>query len=334
MKLFILVCLLLAPALFSQSLPDKYLDSLVKAGIVHLTNQDYFRAELVFEKIRSTYPDNPLGNLYLAAGTILESSDYGLPLEEKKIEDLLDAAMKKANALLSDDSESLWNNYYVALVKGFEAYYNGLNGSMLSALSSGLKAVSYFEKCIAIDPDFSDAYIALGTYKYWKSDKTDFLNWLPFVTDERQTGIDYLRKGIYGNSKNALLGFNSLVWIYIRQKNFREALKIANDAIIRFPSSRMIKMSLARVHENSDFAKAISLYREVLASFEKENKLTNYRRVILLHKIAQNYQRLGDNKKALALCNEILAIKNFSAYESQKLQGRLKRVNELRDELK
>jgi len=334
MKYFFLLFTFALGNLFSQTLPDRNLDSLLKTGINFITSQKYDNAVDIFSTMESTYPDLPLGNLYLAATEILKSSDYGLPMNEKRIEYLLESSLDKAESNLKKDEDNLWNIYYIGLVKGFEAYYYGISGSMISALSSGLKAVTYFEKCISVDSDFSDAYIALGTYKYWKSEKTEFLNWLPFVSDERKTGINYLRKGVYGKSKNSLLGFNSLIWIYIREKNFEEAMKIAKEGINQYPASRMIKMSLARVCENSDLARANNLYREILTSFEKEKKLTNYKRVILLHKLAQNYYRMGEKEKALGLCNEILAIKNYSAYESEKLKNRLKRVNDLRDELK
>lgn len=320
--------------IFAQTLPDRTLDSLIKAGIYNVTSQNYDSAENIFAGVASAYPELPLGNLYLAATEILKSSDYGFPLNEKRIEYLLEISLDKAESNLQKDEDNLWNNYYIGLVKGFEAYYYGISGGMLSALSAGLKAVTYFEKCISVDSDFSDAYIALGTYKYWKSEKTEFLNWLPFVPDERKTGINFLRKGVFGKSKNSLLGFNSLIWIYIREKNFEEALKIANEGLNRYPSSRMLKMSLARIYENSDLTRANSLYREIMASYEKEKKFTNYRRVILLHKLAQNHYRMGDKAKALSLCNEILAIKNFTEYESEKLKNRLKRVNDLRNELK
>lgn len=334
MKYFLFLALFAVNNLFPQTLPDRNLDSLLQAGINFVTSQKYDNAESVFTALGKAYPDLPLGNLYLAATEILRSSDYGFPLNEKRIEYLLKISLDKAESNLNKDEDNLWNNYYIGLVKGFEAYYYGISGGMISALSSGLKAVTYFEKCISIDSDFSDAYIALGTYKYWKSEKTEFLNWLPFVPDERKTGINFLRKGVFGKSKNSLLGFNSLIWIYIREKNFDEALKIAGEGLNQYPASRMLKMSMARIYENSDLNKANNLYREIMASYEKEKKLTNFRRVILLHKLAQNHYRMGDNEKALSLCNEIMAIKNFTEYESEKLKNRLKRVNELRNELR
>ena len=90
---------------------------------------------------------------------------------------------------------------------------------------------------------------------------------------------------------------------------------------------------MARAYEDVDKHKAILIYYEILNSFTETEKLNRCNEIILKHIIAQQYYRLGDNKSALALCNEILNIKDLTDFELDKLGDRLDRVKSLKGEI-
>ena len=309
------------------------MDSLLRGGIENIINQKYDLAKKDFIILDKDFPKLPVGKIYIAAVEIAKSYDLAIPFKTDLINENLDEAKEMSEALIDSEEDNIWNNYFLALADGYKAYFDALTGDWLSAFGIGVTSVHLFEHCLKVDSTFYEALIATGTYKYWKSSKMEFLNWLPFVSDEREEGIKLLEEAVNNSSYNSYLAINSLIWIYIDRHEFIKAIGIAESALVRYPNSRFFKYGLARAYEDVDKQKAIQIYYEILNSFSDSEKLNHCNEIILKHIIAQQYYRLGDNKSALALCNEILSIKNLSDYELDKLGDRLDRVKSLKREL-
>jgi len=319
--------------IYSQEYPDGSVNSLLKSGIDCIINQNYSQAKSEFEKLNTKYPDLPFGKIYLAAVEIARSFDYGEGYNGDVISKYLNAAKYQSEKLLNKYPENIWNHYFLGLTEGYISYYEGLNGSWLTSLKEGINSASNFEECLKRNPDFFEAYSGLGTYKYWKSAKTKFLSWLPFVHDDRADGINYLEKAIDKSSYNTYLAVNSLIWIYIDKKNFDNAIQISEKTLKEYPKSRFFKWGLARAYEDIDRLKAINSYNEILNSYPNLNSMNHYNEIVLKHLIAQLYEKLGEKSKALKLCNEIMSIKNLSEFVKNKLGNRLERVKELQTSL-
>jgi tetratricopeptide (TPR) repeat protein len=308
-------------------------DYLLKTGISYIVNQDYKGAEEIINLLNKEFPNLPLGKIYLAANRIAEAYDYAEDFDEEFILKRLEEAKEQSEKLIDSDNENIWYQYFLALTEGYTAYFHAINESWFSALSTGVDAISEFDKILASDKKFYEAYIAIGTFEYWKSRKMEFIDWLPFSIDSRTIGIERLKVAIDSSSYNSYLAINSLIWIYIDQNRFDDAIKISEKALKEFPDSRTFKWGLARAYEEIDPSKAIALYIEILNSYPVlENG--NYKNVITLkHIIAQQYVKLGDKQNALKYCNEILSIKNIPEKTADELAERLERVKSLKKEL-
>lgn len=325
--------ILLSVNSYSQNYPDHVVDSLLRKGIDDILLQNYSEAKETFKYLRSNYSLLPLGNIYLAATEIARAYDYEEPFNSDYITANLDSAEAKAKNLLDRDDNNIWYRYFWALREGYYAYYQALGKNWLSALSNGVNSVRDFEKCLGIDPDFYESFTAIGAYKYWRSRKTEFLKWLPFVKDERESGIKNLQEAINHSTYNNYLAVNSLLWIYIDKKKYQEAIELAEKILKRYPSSRFIMWPLARAYEEIDIKRSINIYGNILDSYSQRKKSNNYNEIVLKHIIAQQYVKLGEKQKALNLCNEILSVNNLSEYVQDKLGNRLDRVRELKREL-
>lgn len=317
----------------AQVYPDEKVDSLLRTGIEHIVNHRYAEADSTFVVLDNKYPGLPLGKIYLAASKIAYAYDFELPFDEKYIEDNLQKAQSISENLLDKNKIDKWNVYFFALSRGYNAYYEAVKGNWLSALSKGLSAVSAFEECLVLDPDFHEAWIAIGTYEYWKSRKTEFLSWLPFVNDNRSIGIERLRHAIDSSVYNTHIAIHSLIWIYIDQKNYSSASELSNSAVEKFPGSRVFKWGLARAYEEVYTKKSIDIYFEILNSYHQTGIRTRVNEITLKHIIAQQYVKLGEKEKAIKLCTEILDLNELTKFEKEKLDDRLKRVRTLYREL-
>lgn len=317
---------------YSQVYPDSKVDSILRAGITSIVNQDYTGAEFCFKKLDDEYPHLPLGKIYLSANKIAQAYDYAEEFDDDFISSNLEEAKKQAEELLNANGEKLWFLYFFALAEGYIAYFDALNGNWLSAVSTGMSSISVFEQCKMIDENFYEANIAVGTYEYWHSRKTEFLHWLPFIDDNSAFGIEQLKTAIDSSSYNTYLAINSLIWIYIDQQDYEAAVGVSKSALKKFPGSRLFKWGMARAYEESDPFKSIKIYTEILNSYPKRYEMNHFNEVILKHLIAQQYQKMGDFVTAKKLCEQILQL-NLSEFEQDKLKERLHRIENLNREL-
>lgn len=319
--------------ILSQVYPEGRVDSLLRTGIRYIVNQDYAGAELFFNSLNNEYPQLPLGKIYLAANKIAEAYDYAEEFDEAYIHKNLDAAREQAEILIEKDENNIWYHYFYALTEGYTAYFHAINESWLSALSTGVNSIYEFEKIVNINDKFFEAYIAIGTFEYWKSRKMEFMSWLPFNDDTKKNGIDRLVVAIDSSSYNSYLAINSLIWIYIDQKKYKDAINVAEKALIEFPNSRTFRWGMARAYEEVNVSKAIELYSEILESYPVLPNGNYINEITLKHIIAQQYVKLGDKQNALKYCNEILSIKNLPKKTADKLSERIERVKNLKIEL-
>ncbi len=325
--------LLSASTLFCQSHPDVKIDSLLKDGIEKIISQNYESAELVFNNLDTLFPKNPLGNIYLAATAIAKSVDYEEEVNEDFLDSLLSLAEQKSKTLLEKDKDNLWYNYYQALIYGYKAYYLAISGNIISAFSDGVFSLQGFQKCLEIDENFNEAFIALGTYKYWKSAQVKSLSWLPFISDDREEGIKLLEKSIESFSYNRYLADYSLIWIYIDYGESEKAIDLGLEMLKANPESRFFRWGLARAYQDVNKTKAIEVYSEILKSIETLPNRNQFNDIVLKHKIAMLYNEIGEKQKSLELCNEILDFEFKSIKIKERLQNRIERAEKLKKEL-
>jgi hypothetical protein len=295
----------------AQIYPDPKVDSLLSSGIENIIKQEYDYAKRDFVILEKKYPEIPLGKIYLAAVEIAKSSDLALPYNLNFIYQKLDEAKDQAEDLLRQNDNEIWNYYFLALANGYRSYFNALNGDWISAFGEGITSVNIFEHCLEIDPLFYESYIAIGTYKYWKSKETRFI---PFIKDERKEGIKYLEKAVKHSSYNSYLAVNSLIWIHIDKNEPEKAIELANLILADFPGCRFFRFGLARAYEDIDLKKAIAEYYKILNSYTENEKPNRCNEIIIMHLIAQQYNKLGEHSKSLELCREILNIENLTRF--------------------
>ncbi len=330
----VIICIIfLSGKLFPQRYPDHVVDSLLEAGIKENINQNYSGAKSTFKKLEIKYPGNPLGKIFEATVYVTKAFDYCDPFETDSIEYYVSTAKKEAEKLVEENDKNVWNIYSLALAEGFYSYFQALKDNWISAFSNGLNSINDFKKCLKLDPDFYEAYTAIGTYIYWRSRKTQIFNWHPFFTNGEGEGIKYLKLAVDDATYTRYFALNSLIWIYIDQKKYAEAEKLAESALKKFPDNRQFKLELARSLEESDPGKAVEIYFDVLNSYSKIKNLNRCNEIRLKHIIAQQYYKIGKYNEALKLCNEILGIKNLTVFEKEKLDKRLERVKKLKDNL-
>lgn len=320
-KIFLFV--FFSVSIFAQTYPQKEVDKLLNKGIENLLNQNYDSADSTFQILERNFSNLPLGNVYRAANSVAKSIDYGEEFDNDFITHNLESAVKISERKLNQNENDIWNNYFAAISKGYLAYYLALNEDYIEAFAQGYFSISFFERCESLENNFYESKIALGTFLYWKSEKAV---WLPFVSDDKKKGINYLEDAINQKTYNYYIAVNSLFWIYINEKNFIKAAETAELVLKKYPDNRYFQWCLARTYEEIDKEKAVQIYNNILFSLNRINKLNFFNEITLKHKIAQLYERQSNYKTALKYCDEILSIKNIPDDQLNRLEDRLERI--------
>jgi len=319
--------------ILGQKHPNDKIDSLLKSGIDNIILQDYSAASKCFIDLNNSFPNHPLGNIYLAATEIARSVDYAEILNERLIDSLLSIAQLKTDELLENDSDNLWYNYYSALIYGYKAYFFSISGNIISAFADGILSLRSFQKCLSINDRFYEAYIAMGSYNYWKSAQTKSLLWIPFVSDNRDEGIKHLEQAIDSSSYNKYLAAYSLIWIYIDYGESEKAVELSLKMLSNYSGSRYFKWGLARAYQDVDKNKSIETYTEILLSIESNNKRNQFNDIVLRHKLAMLNYDIRKYNVAFDLCNEILDFKFKSVQIKERLKDRIERTQILREKI-
>lgn len=331
---FSLWFLILHLVLLPQKFPDPAVDKVFKDGITLALNGEYNEARALLENPQFKSSKFPFYEILSAASEIGFAYDYALPANDKKIHAYLDEAAKKLKKVPNESGNLVWINFCSGLINGYRAILYAYNSEWISFINTGLDAVSFYEKCIEIDPQFGDAYASIGAFKFWRSEKLSFLNWMPFVSDERELGRNMLEKARKTDTYHTYFIYKNLFDIYFLKEEFTKARDVLNEAIAKYPKARMFQYDLARYLGREKPLEAIKILQQIMVSYDSAQVKNRINEIRIKGRMVNLYNKAGQKDKAKSLADEILAIRGLSEYEQDKLERVIDRVKEIRDELK
>ncbi|GJQ62858.1 MAG: hypothetical protein SCALA702_19110 [Melioribacteraceae bacterium] len=328
----VIIFFLVASGLFAQDFGNRRAESLLFTAFDSVKNGEYDTAYSYFDTLDIEFPELSIGKIYKAGIIILKDYDYVLGYDPDSLYQLLDEAVELAEENYDNDPDDLLNVYQYAIALGLKGYYDALQKNYFSALTESIYSLQYFHECLEIDPEAYDAYVAIGSYKFWVSEVGKDVLYLPFIEDEREPGMHFLKLAIEKNTYHSYAAIHSLAFAYFYSKKFEKGIELLEDVLRKHPGNRIFAQLLADTYFNYDKEKAIILYNKLLERYRNSVIKSNVREVEILHKLAQIYEKLQKNELALNCCNNILEYK-LNGFEKSYLSGRLERVHNLRDKL-
>ncbi len=244
----------------SQKL-EQHLHKKVLEGIHKILLQDYENALRHFINLAEEYPQHPVGYLYQVAVLETRAMDLEFATDDRVFDSLLTIVRK-----LSKQYPSPWKEYFLATADGYVAYRAADKGDWLKAISYGSSSATLYEDALKKDSSFYDAYVGLGTYYFWRSQKTGFLHWLPFISDDREKGKKMIEKGAECAEFNRFTAMSSLISIYIETSEYEKAEKWAREALQHYPKNRIFLWGLATALDRQHrYSEASNAYKELLS---------------------------------------------------------------------
>ncbi|WP_456407897.1 tetratricopeptide repeat protein [Caldithrix abyssi] len=302
------------------------------------TIDGYFQKAEDFLNERIARTDSAISPCFYLASVLNSKMTHFENIDDAgKFEHLLTYIIKKSNERLEqkDLSDSALAKYYFyrGSAYGYLAYFQGQNGRWVKALENGIKAIKDLTACTEIDSAMYEAYLGLGTYKYWRSTKLKFVLWLPFLADQREEGIADIKRALRSSSNSRYMAMHQLIYILIDYKHYDEALQYAREAIAHFPESQFMWWAYAHVYyKRHDYPQAVKAYQHLLKLIERHPESNPSHWLDCQLRIAELYRRMGQNDLARRAAEKIWQ-KRSEFPETEKNRKRLARAERLLQEL-
>jgi tetratricopeptide (TPR) repeat protein len=243
------------------------LKNIILSGIEMTINNQYTNAIELYRGLIHKYPEHPIGYFYVGASIqakMLDAEDF---TEKDEFYRLMDHTIFLADSLQTKTMDDAWILFYEGFSFLYRSFMKSKEGRWFPAYRDALKGVRHLEESIKIDSTMYDAYFGVGSFKYWKSARTNFLLWLPLIKDEREKGIQMIKTAIDKGQFVRLIAKDQLAWILMNAGEKQEALKISLENIQKFPDSRFFKWTLVEAAmSNKNYKLSAQIYTELLDS--------------------------------------------------------------------
>lgn len=295
----------------------------------HVYNDEFDRAVAILDSMQNHAGPAPLCRLFRAitfqAQMMAAESDF----LKDELFTLLDSLADDGGTLLGRGGDSVLAYWLIGNSHAFRSLFLGRSGNILAALRHGLAARSAYSKGYTIDPHFHDIALGLGSYRYWKSVKTTAVNWTPLFKNERQEGIELLRLAADSAEISADAAKSALIWAYINEKRYIEAIRIAREMRRKYPHGLTFLWALGEAYRKfGDFNGAADIYEETFARL-KENPGNFFNIVEAAYYLTQCYRQRADQDADIRA--RLTALKDAIADMSIPDQTRKRQKSKLKD---
>jgi tetratricopeptide (TPR) repeat protein len=230
--------------------------------------------------------------------------DYETDMWEELFYDKIGKAIEVGEEQIRNNNEDPWIYFYLGSSYSYKGLYKAKKGKYISGLLSARKGVGYLKEAIEHDSTLYDAYLGVGSYKYWAS---KYLKWLPWVSDKRDAGVEMVKAAVEKGTFSYWVGLNSLGWIEYDRKEYESAMTIFQRGVKRYPESRFFIWGLAdAAHRLKNFNISIRVYEDLLNNIQHGLFNNGYNEIECRIKLVMAYYEQDEYGKALYHCNEIL----------------------------
>jgi tetratricopeptide (TPR) repeat protein len=305
--------------------PNRYQDSLIQKALHYAYKDSFAQAYRCLDSIIEQTPDYYPAIVVKAGVLYMEMADDESYERKDYFMSMIDSSSHALEKHLDSLPNDPWALFFLGTAYSYNAVWEGQHGSIFKTLSLGLKVGKLFGRTADIDSTFYDAYLGLGFFHYLRSAKLGILRSLPFVADQREQGIQELKKaaifGKYGNLSAAL----SLGWIYYDQKKYSLSRQIIDSLIASGQDGRQVQWLKATVcRAQSDADGLIAAFESIKEGLIKRGNQNNYNLVTCDFYLGQAFYIKGDKQKALYYFEKALEYKLSPSVEkrvSKKLEA-------------
>lgn len=267
----------------------------VREAFQRFYNMDYDGALTRFERIQAAHPGNPLATDYvlytvlfreLSRLDLLDTTFYAndgfltgkhTVVENPKVRDQLKAltaeAISQANAELDKNPKDVNALFARAWANSLEATYQAMvERSFTSALKLALRAKNDDEDVLDLDPNYVDAKMVVGVYKYVVGAlPLGFKILVGFVGihGSKSDGMALLRDSAERGVITSVESRTVMALFLRREAKYQQALQINQELEAEYPRNFLFNLEHANLSKDAGQGmKAVALYEQVIKDAE------------------------------------------------------------------
>lgn len=270
---FLLALLLSVTSSPARANPDDTPRTLRNQAYDLAYNLDYDQAFDLLERATTRWPDSP--ELYRSLATMawleilsargsVTIDDYLGPMSRHHVAfkpppaaltsrflDYVSRATMLAEKKLAAQPSNLDALYELGAAVGLRgSYVATVEGRMLAAVKTTLRAYEAHERVLEADPRRVEAGVIVGTYQYIVATLSWPLRWIARVVGfkaSRERGLALLEAAAGPSSDARVEAWFGLLIIYTRERRYAEAYEVARELMARFPRNRLLWLNAASV---------------------------------------------------------------------------------------
>jgi tetratricopeptide (TPR) repeat protein len=280
----------------------------ITQGIELTINNQFDEAIQVFSKACHVLPGDYRAHFYLAATLDSKMTHFENEADAAAFNAAIDSVIHLVKtAMAGSSTENAELIFYLGSAYGYRAYFLGRRGSWYSAIANGKKATALLQQAVDLDSTLYDAYLGIGTYKYWLYSKIKFITWLPFIPDERAEGIQMIRKPIDMNARSKYMAMHQLIYVLTDYKMAKEATIFADTLAERYPRSQFMLWAAAHAYsKNQDYTRAIIIFENLSRLLEEDPNPNPSHLIKCGYKLAVLYMQQSRYQACFAECTRVL----------------------------
>jgi tetratricopeptide (TPR) repeat protein len=268
------------------------LNPLVREGYEHFYILDYDGAINRFEAVLKEHPDDPMAYGYLQMATVFRelyhqdlldttyyahdsflNSKRNVPVTDatrKRIEDLTDTGTKLADDRIQSNPNDKDAYFARGYIRGIHAAFITLvDHSFVAAARQGYAARSDSEQVLKIDPQYTDAKMAIGIQQFAAGSLPKFVRILVGVFGgggNKEKGLKLLRDCAAHGTITAVESRTVLSLFLRHDGRYTDALVIQRGLAQEYPHNYLFRLEEANLTKDEGKGPAaIALYKQVLA---------------------------------------------------------------------
>ncbi|MGH9903909.1 MAG: hypothetical protein ACRD68_19030, partial [Pyrinomonadaceae bacterium] len=158
-------------------------------------------------------------------------------------------AKQLAEARLKRNPRDVEALYFLGATEGLKAAFSGaVERRFMAALSDGLESVERHREVLKLDPDFHDAELTIGVYKYIAGGlplAVRLVARIGGVSGSKKRGIETLERVVKEGRRASDDAKVMLIAIYKREKRHADALRIARELAAKYQRNYLFKLEVA-----------------------------------------------------------------------------------------
>ncbi len=294
------VCFLIFTAKIIALQLDSGYVATVREGINLTLNERFDEAKKLYQGLIVRDTTDCAAYLFLAGAWHAEMFDREDYSNQPQFDSLIEKAISLADRAIKENRNPAWAHLAKGNAYAYIATLETRTGSWWGALRKGLAAKGEYLEVLKLEPRLYDTYLGLGSYHYWKSAKTEFINWIPLVPDRRDEGIAELQIAVDSSLFCNDVAANSLVWIYLHSGRAGKAYDIAAGLHSKFPDSRLFTWGMAfSSYYCGQLAESADYFGKILEMIENQPGQNNFNTVECRYHRAEIFHSLHQNDRAL-----------------------------------